>query len=77
VYVNPREVNPNVIRVLPAHIERRFRVLAFRLEAGRLYVAGPKPPPPVLVDELKQFTTLPVEFQLVTWRNYLQLRELF
>ncbi|MGC2657487.1 MAG: glycosyl transferase family protein [Bryobacteraceae bacterium] len=77
VYVDPREVNRNVVRVLPAHIERRFRVLAFRLEAGRLYVAGPKPPPPTLVTELKQFTTLPVEFQLVTWRNYLQLRELF
>ncbi|HEX4230659.1 MAG TPA: glycosyl transferase family protein [Bryobacteraceae bacterium] len=77
VYVNPREVNPNVVRALPAHIERRFRVLAFRLEAGRLYVAGPKPPSPVLVRELKEFTTLPVEFQLVTWRNYLQLLELF
>ena len=77
VYVNPSEVNLNVVRALPAHIERRFRVLAFRLEAGRLYVAGPKPPPPVLVQELKELTTLPVEFQLITWRNYLQLRELF
>jgi adsorption protein B len=77
VYVDPLEVNPNIIRALPVHIERRFRVLAFRLEAGRLYIAGPKPPSPVLARELKEFTTLPVEFQLVTWRNYLQLLELF
>jgi adsorption protein B len=77
VYVDPREVNSKVLRTLPAYIERRFRVLAFRLQAGRLYIAGPKPPSPKLFQELKQITMLPVEFQLVTWRNYLELRDLF
>jgi hypothetical protein len=75
-YVDPSHVSPRMVRTLPGHIERRFRVLAFRLEKGRLFVAGPRVPPPNLSEELRKFTRLPVEFYLVTWRNYEQLRGL-
>ena len=75
-YVDPIRVSQKVMRTLPMHIERRFKVLAFRLQEGRLMVAGPRVPPSTFTDELREFTSLPVVFQLVTASNYEQLRAL-
>jgi adsorption protein B len=74
--VDPRRVKPRVMRSLPAHVEERFSIVPFGLQDGRLFVAGPRIPPSSLYEELKSFTRLHVEFQLVTQRNYEELRQL-
>jgi adsorption protein B len=74
--VDPRLVKPRVVRSLPAHVEERFGIVPFGLQDGRLFVAGPRVPPSSLYVELKNFTRLHIEFQLVTRRNYEELREL-
>jgi bacteriophage N4 adsorption protein B len=74
--VDPRHVRPRVLRSLPAHIQKRFDVIPWRVEAGRLHIAGARVPPPTLFAELATLTSLPIEFQLVTRRNYEELRRL-
>jgi adsorption protein B len=65
-----------VARTLPRHLEKRFGVMPFNVEGGRLLVAGVRIPPAAFYDELKKFTRLPVEFCLVSKRNYDELRDL-
>jgi adsorption protein B len=74
--IDPRRVRPHVARTLPAHVEKRFGIVPFSVEDGRLLVAGASVPPPIVFDELKSFTRLPIEFQLVTKRNYMELQAL-
>ena len=74
--VEPRHIRKGVVRSLPAHVEKRFGIVPFELQDGRLFVAGPRVPPSSLFEELKSFTRLPVEFQLVTRRNYEELLKL-
>lgn len=75
-HIDPERVDARVVRSLPRHLERRFGVLPFAVKEGRLHITGPEAPPSVLFDELKSFTRLPVDFQLVTRRNYEELRKL-
>jgi bacteriophage N4 adsorption protein B len=72
--VDIRRVKPRIARTLPAHVEQRFGIVPFSVEDGRLLVAGATVPPPTAFDELKAFTRLPIEFLLVTKRNYQELR---
>jgi adsorption protein B len=74
--VDPRRVKPHVARSLPVHVDKRFSIVPVGLQDGRLLIAGPRVPPPDLFEELKSFTRLHVEFQLVTRRNYEELRQL-
>jgi len=74
--VDPRQVKPRVVHSLPAHVEKRFGILPIRVRSGRLLVAGSRIPGSEVFEELKSFSRLPVEFQLVTRRNYQELREL-
>ncbi len=74
--VDAESVKPRVIRTLPAHVEKRFGVVPFAIRAGRLLMAGSRVPPSSVFEELKSFTRLPIEFLLVTQRNYEQLRNL-
>ncbi|MGH9639784.1 MAG: glycosyl transferase family protein, partial [Bryobacteraceae bacterium] len=74
--IDPRRVDKRVVRSLPRHLEKRFGVLPFAVKEGRLRITGPEAPPSVLFEELKSFTRLPVDFQLVTRRNYEELRKL-
>ena len=75
-HVDAGRVKPRVARTLPAHVEKRFGIVPFRVEDGRLLVAGASVPEATTLEELKSFTRLPIEFQLVTRRNYQELREL-
>ncbi|MGH9583917.1 MAG: glycosyl transferase family protein [Bryobacteraceae bacterium] len=75
-HIDPQRVDKRIMRSLPRHVERRFGVLPFAVKEGRLRVTGPEAPPSALFDELKSFTRLPVDFQLVTRRNYEELRKL-
>lgn len=69
-------VKRRVVRCLPLHFEKRYGIVPFKIQAGRLHVAGQQVPPQNAWNELKHFTQLPVEFQLVTRGNYEQLRQL-
>ncbi len=74
--IDPRRVKPRVVRTLPAHVEKRFGIVPFSVQDGRLLVAGASVPPAAVFEELRSFTRLPIEFQLVTKQNYQQLRSL-
>lgn len=74
--IDPKYVDQRILRNLPRHFEERYGVLPFAVRQGRLRITGPEAPPSVLYDELKSFTRLPVDFQLVTRRNYEELRKL-
>lgn len=74
--IDVRRVKRHVVRCLPAHIEKRFGVMPFHMEAGRILVAGTRVPPSNVFEELKRFTRLRIDFQLVTPGNYAQLRSL-
>jgi adsorption protein B len=74
--VDAQKVKQRVARCLPANVERRFGLVPVDMQAGRLVVAGRRVPALGVLEELKDFTSLPVDFHLVTRRNYEELREL-
>ena len=74
--VDARTVNKRVLRSLPLHLRRRFDVLPVAVRAGRLLIAGWRVPPAHFFEELRSFTKLVAEFQLVTRKNYEELLEL-
>jgi adsorption protein B len=76
ILLDPEEVDLRVARVLPVYSEPGLHLIPFRVERGRLLVAGPVPPKPNFRDVLRRFTKLEVEFHLVTWRNFEELRSL-
>ncbi len=71
--VDASAVKPRILRSLPRHLVNRFGVLPVAVQEGRLLVAGAQVPPSNLIDELRQFTSLPIEFQLVTKSNFEEL----
>ena len=74
--VEVKLVKPRIVRTLPRHVIKRFGVLPVALNDGRLLVAGPYVPAPTLFEELKRFTSLPIDFQLVTKSNFDELAKL-
>jgi adsorption protein B len=70
------KVKRRVVRSLPAHFERRLGVVAVTILSGRLIVAGQRVPSAEALEELRGFTSLSVEFQLVTPGTYAELRKL-
>jgi len=72
--IDPEGVDERIVRSLPRHFEQRFGVLPFAVKEGRLRITGAHVPPSELFEELRRFTRLPVEFQLVSRRNYEELR---
>jgi adsorption protein B len=76
MYLDPGEVNRNVARTLPQDIASGSRVIPFRVDRGRLLVAGPHTPTGEVLENLQRFTKLEIEFHLVTWRNFEELRHL-
>ncbi len=70
------QVDRNVLRSLPARVEKDHKVLPFRVSAGRLHIAATRLPEAQVFDEVSKFTRLQVEFVLVTRVNYAQLRKL-
>ncbi len=76
VHIDAATINSRVLRSLPAHVQRRFQIVPFRVQAGRLFVAGTRAPSVAALEELRSFAALPIEFQLVTKENYEKLRGL-
>jgi adsorption protein B len=61
---------------LPAHIEARFGIVPVDMRGGRLIVAGKQVPTPDALQVVQSFTSLGVDFQLVTRQNYSELQNL-
>jgi adsorption protein B len=76
IHLDPREINPKVARIFPEQAQAAARVVPFRVDRGRLLVAGPEPLESSALDSLRRYTTLEIEFHLVTWRNFEELRRL-
>jgi hypothetical protein len=74
--VDARKVKQRVVQSLPANVEKRFGLVPVDMQAGRLVVAGRRVPSQGVLEELKDFISLPVDFHLVTQRNYEELRKL-
>ncbi len=74
--VEARQVKPRIVQSLPTHVQERFGIVPYCVDAGKLMVVGTRVPSPGIFEELKTFTRLPVEFQLVTKQNFEELREL-
>jgi adsorption protein B len=76
IHLDPREISPKVARIFPERVQSAARVVPFRVERGRLLVAGPEPLESGALKLLRRYTTLEIEFHLVTWRNFEELRRL-
>jgi adsorption protein B len=76
VYLDPRDVRPDIAHALPLRAQQAAQVIPFRIERGKLLLAGPKPLESSALESLRRFTTLQLEFHLVTWRNFEELRRL-
>ncbi len=62
----PAGISSRIARALPAKVVERLQVLPFRIEAGELFVAGPRIPDDAMHDEIRRFTRLDVRFHLMT-----------
>jgi hypothetical protein len=69
-------VKKGVRRSLPAHVTRDCDIVPVDLRNGRLVVAGQQMPSAEQLETIRRFSSLPVEFQLTTQRNFAELRKL-
>lgn len=69
------DVKQRILQSLPNHVQEHFGIVPYRVEAGKLIVVGTRVPSSGVFEELKVFTRLPVEFHLVTKRNFEELRQ--
>ena len=67
-------LNPRVSQSLPARAQKDFNVVPYRIEKGQLLVAGSRVPLPEVLEELKKFTQLPIEFRLVTRKHFREIQ---
>jgi bacteriophage N4 adsorption protein B len=72
--LEPEQVSRRVARALPAHMVERWSVLPFHIQAGEMYLAGPLWPDQEARQDLRRFTRMGIRFQLITPRNFEQLR---
>jgi hypothetical protein len=67
-------LNHRVAQTLPARAQKDFSVIPYRIEKGQLLVAGARVPSQEIMEELKKFTQLPIEFRLVTRKHLDEIR---
>jgi hypothetical protein len=72
--VDCRKVTRRIARSLPAHIEKKFGLVPFELESGRLLLAAARIPPVNALEEIRNHTPLELELHLITRNNYQELR---
>lgn len=73
--VYPNQVKKSVARTLPREIVKTWRVLPFRMDKGNLFVAGTELPSEEMHKELRRFTALEIQFQLITPENFAELTQ--
>jgi adsorption protein B len=75
--LDPKQVPHWLARSLPLAVAQRFKLLPFKVEPGRLFVASPELPSDEMQQELRKFTRLDIQFHLITPSNLAELaREL-
>ena len=72
---DPAEIRPGIAHAIPEHVVRRWRVLPFRIEEGRICLASPEVPSVEMNCALRPFTALEMRFHLVTPGNFDKLAE--
>jgi len=73
--IEPGEVRVEVARTLPARAALEWRVLPFRVDQGELFLASPEAPTAARAAALREFTTLPLRFHLITPSRFKHLTE--
>jgi len=73
--VRAGEISPWTARALPRHAVRRWRVLPFRIDAGKMYVASPEIPTPEMTAALAAFTALEIRFHIVAPKEFENLTD--
>jgi adsorption protein B len=73
--IDAADVPPWVARALPAAVASRHKLVPFKVEVGRLFVAGPELPNAEVRREVERYTSLELEFHLVTPSSYRRLTE--
>jgi adsorption protein B len=75
--LDPGQVPRAVTRSLPPALAQKWKVLPFKVEPGKLFVAGPELPSDEMQQELRRFTRLEIRFQLITPSNLEELAQAF
>ena len=73
IRIEPKNVKRTVAQSLPAKVAAKHKLIPFKVDLGRLLIAGPELPTPELREELGRFTSLEIEFRLMTPGNYREL----
>lgn len=71
--VEPAQTKLAVLRLLPEEVARRWKVLPFRVEPGKLFLAGSEIPTEELRRHVRKHTRLEIRFRLVTPSNLAKL----
>ena len=71
--VEPFQINTKVARSLPRRVIHAWKVLPFRIAEGNLFLASPEIPTDELSHELRAFTRMALQFQLITPANFEEL----
>ena len=70
------EIKPRVLQSLPLKMQKKFGVVPYRVESGRLLVAGTRIPSDDMFQKLQAITHLSIEYQLVSQGNFRRLQSL-
>ncbi|HYI97483.1 MAG TPA: glycosyl transferase family protein [Bryobacteraceae bacterium] len=71
------DVPRSIVRALPVRVATELQWIPFKVDLGRLFVAGPELPTAETRQKLQQFTSLAIEFHLVTPAQYRELASQF
>lgn len=63
---DPGLISPAATRIIPAHLARAWKVLAFRIVAEELYLASPEIATEALTSSIREYCPLHLRFHLVT-----------
>jgi adsorption protein B len=72
--LEPKQVSRNLARSLPRRVMERWKVLPYRVVEGNLFLASPEVPSDEMNSALRPFTRMTLRFQLVTPRNFEELK---
>lgn len=71
--LRPEEIRAVIARGLPRQIIQEWKVLPYRVEAEKLFLASPEIPSDTLTTALRAFTNKTLQFRLITPANFEEL----
>jgi adsorption protein B len=71
--IDPIRISTKVARALPREMIHRWKILPFRMKSGSLFLASPEIPTDELSRQLRGFTRMSLQFQLITPANFEEL----